>query len=461
MDAAEYHLQTKHRPERFSKPQSHSEWANRLKPYKSYFEAKKLFLNKLSPPRKPYEKLYLKNADNPITPETLSLMLRYSLAINAKKIHNPNSGYVRVNPSYKNLHPEEIYLIYKNALYHFNVKEFCLEEIAKSDKTLIKEGFLIIINSIPFRTSWKYGKRALRYCLLDTGHIIAALRFSTNLLGWNMKYAGFEKEFKEFFSAFKYPRNEEELFEAAFFVYEKKPPQFKIKDIKNLSPTDSDPLAKEKTKRDIIFKTAKKLTLSPKPSFIRTKPSFSPSPFSAYEIIDNRRSALGFKKNYISKNDFLDILDKTLHRKIPPFDVEITQNLIDFVIFVNRVEGVKSGIYYFDRQKNSLNLLEKGDFSETAKFINCFQDTAKNSAFTINMTAPFPTNENYKSIMFESGMIGEILYLEAEAKGMRGCATGCFFDDLITKEILNDKNKIATLGFSIGVPLMNERIIKL
>jgi nitroreductase len=76
------------------------------------------------------------------------------------------------------------------------------------------------------------------------------------------------------------------------------------------------------------------------------------------------------------------------------------------------------------------------------------------------MVARIDDNE-YKQSMIEAGMIGQVLYLEAEAKGIRGCGIGCFFDDLITKEILNDKSAIALYGFSIGAPLVDERIIKL
>jgi hypothetical protein len=164
--------------------------------------------------------------------------------------------------------------------------------------------------------------------------------------------------------------------------------------------------------------------------------------------------------NYISKDEFFDILDKTLHRNIPPFDLNITLNKVNFLIFVNRVDGLDSGIYFFDRQKNEFRLIEKGDFSIASKFINCNQDLGKDSAFTINMVANIKDDE-YKQTMIEAGMIGHVLYLEAEAKGIRGCGIGCFFDDLITKEILKDERLIALYGFSVGEPLMDERIVRL
>ena len=35
----------------------------------------------------------------------------------------------------------------------------------------------------------------------------------------------------------------------------------------------------------------------------------------------------------------------------------------------------------------------------------------------------------YRSLYWECGMIGQMLYLEAEAAGIRATGIGCFFDD--------------------------------
>ena len=35
----------------------------------------------------------------------------------------------------------------------------------------------------------------------------------------------------------------------------------------------------------------------------------------------------------------------------------------------------------------------------------------------------------YPRLFWECGMIGQVLYLEAEAAGLRGTGIGCFFDD--------------------------------
>ena len=469
MKSINYHIQTKHFPNKFAKSLGYLDWETQPSPYKSYYKAKKIPLIPSNPPKLSYEKLYTTNTPSPINLKTISQFFEYSLSINAIKEYFTSRWAVRVNPSSGNLHPEESYIIFENSVFHFNVKEFCLEEIAKSENKLVENGIIFIATSIPLRESWKYGERALRYCLLDTGHIIAATRFSANLLGWKMEYVSEykESELQKLIGLQKasFYKNEDEIFEGAFYIYNDKKPKINFKKFEKLEfNLEYKKLAKDSIRWDIIFDIAKVLKREEpfQSNFIKEKITFNPSPFNAFEIIDKRRSALGFKEKFIKKDEFLDILDKTLPRNIPPFDTKVTLNKVNLVIFVNRVDGIESGIYFFDREKNSLSLIEKGDFSETAKFINCAQDLGKDSAFSISMVIDkkyIDKEYKYKLAMFEAGMIGQILYIEAEAKGYRGCGIGCFFDNLVSIDILENEDILTLYGFSIGEPVIDERII--
>ncbi|MEO1923788.1 MAG: SagB/ThcOx family dehydrogenase, partial [Nautiliaceae bacterium] len=319
MKSLKYHEETKHYPNRFAKSLGYLDWENQPNPYKSYYKAPKIPLKISNPEPMPYEKLYMKNLPKEINIDTVSQFFEYSLALSAIKEYMTSRWAVRINPSSGNLHPEESYIIINKSVYHFNVKEFALEEIAKSDKVLVENGAVFILTSIPLRESWKYGERALRYCLLDSGHAIAATRFSSNLLGWEMKHIieyddcqlekliGLDKQ--------NFYKNEEEIFEAAFYLYTDKKPKINFKEFKKLEfLLDYSPLTKDSIKWDIIFDSSKYLKREESfiPEFKDFPVSFSSSLFNAFEIIKNRRSALGFKDTYIKKEEFLDILDKTL-----------------------------------------------------------------------------------------------------------------------------------------------------
>ncbi|GBL45229.1 hypothetical protein SFMTTN_1036 [Sulfuriferula multivorans] len=54
--------------------------------------------------------------------------------------------------------------------------------------------------------------------------------------------------------------------------------------------------------------------------------------------------------------------------------------------------------------------------------------------FTLAMVAEFgaPLQEarwRYRQLHCEAGLLGQVLYLEAEAAGLRGTGIGCYFDD--------------------------------
>jgi hypothetical protein len=82
-----------------------------------------------------------------------------------------------------------------------------------------------------------------------------------------------------------------------------------------------------------------------------------------------------------------------------------------------------------------LFLLQKGECRAEAALAGCNQDIAGDGAFSAAMIARFrsPLEKvpwRYRHIHWEAGMIGQVLYLEAEAHGMRGTGMGCFFDDV-------------------------------
>lgn len=53
-------------------------------------------------------------------------------------------------------------------------------------EALTPGSFLIGLSSVYWREAWKYGERAGRYCFLDVGHAIAAIRYSAYLLGYQV-----------------------------------------------------------------------------------------------------------------------------------------------------------------------------------------------------------------------------------------------------------------------------------
>ena len=57
----------------------------------------------------------------------------------------------------------------------------------------------------------------------------------------------------------------------------------------------------------------------------------------------------------------------------------------------------------------------------------------------------------YPRLFWETGVIGQVLYLEAEAAGIRGTGIGCFFDDAVHRTIgIEDHSWQSLYHFTIG-----------
>lgn len=65
----------------------------------------------------------------------------------------------------------------------------------------------------------------------------------------------------------------------------------------------------------------------------------------------------------------------------------------------------------------------------------------------------------YKRLFWETGVIGQVLYLEAEAAGIRSTGIGCFFDDLMHRVLgLSDHRFQSLYHFTVGGHVEDPRL---
>jgi hypothetical protein len=73
-------------------------------------------------------------------------------------------------------------------------------------------------------------------------------------------------------------------------------------------------------------------------------------------------------------------------------------------------------------------------------------------------TAPY----RYRWLFWEAGMIGQVLYLEAEAHSLRGTGIGCYFDDAVHDLLgLKDDTYQSMYHFTVGLPVEDDRLTTL
>ena len=65
----------------------------------------------------------------------------------------------------------------------------------------------------------------------------------------------------------------------------------------------------------------------------------------------------------------------------------------------------------------------------------------------------------YRNLFWEAGMIGQVIYLEAEAAGARSTGIGCYFDDPVHEILGLHGNRFQDLyHFTVGVHVEDPRL---
>ena len=525
-DVIDYHDRTKHHSHRYARSAGYIDWENQPNPFRSYDTETVVALPFLHDDlNKAHLDLYRRPSGEPtaFSLENIGIFLELSLGLSAWKSHSGDRWPLRMNPSSGNLHPTEAHLIIPESaslpggVYHYNPLHHALECRCALPASLSgdicaqfgTDGFLVALSSIFWRESWKYGERAFRYCNHDVGHAAAGLSFSAGLRGWCATYLNaLSDESIETILGFDRTRwhlREEEHPDLLCWITGHSGPDVPrtltgdvIAAFSKL-PFESAPnrLSRQTVDWQVIHRTAR-LTRKPPTSGRKyafgTPPFFddkTPSPLSAVDIIRNRRSATAFDPDgTIEKNSFFAILDKTLPRSgYSPFDIQLGNPQVHLLLFVHNVTGLPRGLYFFLRNSTDLMsvrdatrpefrwhqiseelplyLLKEEDFRHKAVQLSCNQDIAGDSAFSMGMIARFADTVRrapyrYRHLFWECGMIGQVLYLEAEAQGARGTGIGCYFDDPVHEIIgLKDNTWQSLYHFTVGRPVEDLRLTTL
>lgn len=374
---------------------------------------------------------------------------------------------------------------------------------------------LLGFTSIPWRESWKYGERAFRYCQHDAGHAIAAAAIAAAILGWEARLLegvldddlaallgtrgqdGPEAERPECLMAL-FPRGGDSPL-AARRAW--RPPPHVLDRLRarrlHGAPNRLSSAHHAWPIIDLVA-TAARRDDPPEEAFWDDGPRplgdlrGERGSASAREILRRRRSAVAMDgTTWLSRDAFLAIVSNVLPaRERPPFDVLPWRPAIHPVLFVHRVRDLEPGLYVLPRSERGAAILRVAlrravewtrvpgcpedlplwriladDVREAAQGIACQQEIASDGAFAVGMLAeyeePLATHGGwfYKRLHWEAGALGQVLYLEAEAEGVRGTGIGCFFDDLMHSLLgIQDRTLQTLYHFTIGGAVEDSRL---
>lgn len=454
--------------------------------------------------------------------DAVAMLLEMSLALSAWKQFGETRWSLRCNPSSGNLHPTEAYLVTQNVagladgVQHYRADTHGLElRCAFADVPAQTQPLLLLgLSSVHWREAWKYGERAFRYCQHDVGHALAAVSFAAAVLGWRVQLVttvgdaalaqllGLDRS-DEFVA------DEAEHPDLLLQIHTGDAAQNSALDLPALLQSARLGLwhgcANVLDRRhfyqwpviNAVTHTCAKpdLEIAPVPALDSLPPPL-PSLCSepAARLFRQRRSAQAFDGvTGIAAADFFRLLDHLLPRAdLAPWDALPWSPRVHLVLFVHRVHGLAPGLYALPRSASGQALLRASlrlEFAWTplaeapshlplfrlvsaraeraAIRLSCHQEIAGASAFSLAMLAEFDAHVQefpwrYRELFWEAGVIGQALYLEAEACGLRGTGIGCYFDDAVHETLgIADKTLQSLYHFTVGGPLQDERLVSL
>ena len=513
-----YHDTTKHTLQHYAAGPEALDWDDQPEAFRWYDGATKIDLPLMADDLKPlYTDLTQPDKIKPqaLTLANIACLLEISFGLSAWKQYGDAKWPLRCNPSSGNLHAEEAYVISNqverldNGLYHYLSRDHQLEQRCRLEHDELPDNTLLIgLSSIQWREAWKYGERAYRYCQLDTGHAIACLRYAAAALGWQAKILDQSSD-AEIASLLGINRSEDfakaEAEHADVLIQIRTTSQAIEIDLNKLHEAthagvwqgQANSLSERHMYQWPIIDEVTTAAEKPVTENHSAKhynfptPLNSPCQLQASTLIRRRRSAQAFDgETHITSAAFYRILDMTLPRHdMTPWDSTPWQDNINLVLFVHRVEGLKPGLYALVRNPNSfdefkaaisreqfewkniegcpdhlpLYNLVNANGQKLATSLSCHQGIAGQSCFSLAMIAdcaPIETaNWHYRRLYWEAGMIGQILYLEAEAAGIQGTGIGCYFDDSVHEVLgVTDKRWQSLYHFTVGGGIRDARI---
>ena len=230
-------------------------------------------------------------------------------------------------------------------------------------------------------------------------------------------------------------------------------------------------------------------------------PDGGPQPPDAASLMRRRRSALAFDgRHAMPAQHFFALLARTLPwagralaQRPPPWDAWPWAPAVDLALFVHRVEGLEPGLYMLVRDPVRmaslrratykeyawsvppncmaglpLFLLRQADVRKLAAQLCCGQALAADGAFSLAMIAAFEPSLRrhgawfYRRLFWEAGLLGQVLYLQAQALGSSATGIGCFFDDPVHQVMgFGDSTFQSLYHFAVGSAVPDPRLTTL
>lgn len=427
--------------------------------------------------------------EGPSDLKALARLLHFSCGLTAEVRYRGGTFYRRAVPSAGGLYPVELYLAlpegegFGPGLYHFEPASFSLTLLRKGDprghiaKALGREEEysstpFLLLSSLFWRSAWKYRERAYRYCLMDAGHVAGNVLALGEEKGWAPElFAGFSDPLLNELLGLKIER------EAALSAISLGKGAVPARE-----PLLGELIAREMTeeREDVFYESLsfhrassmetplREIPPLPKeaPSSRRGKlfslPPAPPLPEEALSLGDaivKRRS----RRRYLREPLSLEMLSSLLRASFSGYRADYLPPgmpaILKGELIVHRVEGFTQGLYSLGAEDLSLEFLEEGDLSRSV-ISACMGQTFCGEASLVlalvadlkRLRAPFG-ERGYRYALLEAGLLGQRVYLAAEALGLGACGVGAFYDREVAELLRLGKGEVPLYLLTVGPPV--------
>jgi SagB-type dehydrogenase family enzyme len=403
-------------------------------------------------------------------------------------------------------------------VYHYAADRHAIELRCRFDEGVWRDAFggrsdvlLIALTSIHWREAWKYGERAFRYCQHDLGHAIAAVAVASALAGWRAvvlpgwsgraiaAVTGVDRGL-DFTEA---EREEPGCIIAIGAGASADWPEEAVSQLADGIRCGrwsgrASQLSEDHIEWSFIDEVARATEDPGRPAVPAASradhgrrgwrhPDGNPR-VGARALLLQRRSALALDgRSTLDRATFFNMLSRVLPGDSAPWNGLWWTPRIHLAVFVHRVDQIPPGLYLLTRDPQAferlrgacrpdflweavnddlpLRCLVRGDKRSLAARLSCDQDIAADGFFSLGMLADFDASLEtfgpafYRHLFWETGAVGQVLYLEAEAAGARATGIGCFYDDPVHDVLGLHGHAFQSLyHFAVGMPVEDTRL---
>lgn len=497
--AVTYHEATKYHPETIGQGGG-LDWSAQPVPYKEYDCAEPVELSDFLPfdpnpfTGRPADDDARAQVDGVPSLAALSHLIFYTYGVTGVVPSEPRHLLLRACPSAGGLYPAELYVIVRDwpdlapGLYGYDPTRHRLiplwagAEIADAaaeacygNAAVVAAPAMLVITGVFRRSSWRYGERAYRRILLDSGHLLANATLATHALGLRCSLtAAFCDERLNTLL-----RVDSEA-EGALALVTVHAPGATERPTWSALPSSTSTTVSEPPLLDALHHAS--VLPSERPRQVPHGedqaddlenrygqrggvPLPIPRDTSALtratlEAILRRRSTRRYRRGTMTSVQLARILAYAYHPETLGLGDQpaLDRSLLMTFVAVLSVEGLAAGVYYYAPHSNELRLIKATCPRDAVQYLCLGQELGGDATAVVFHTADLARavrrqgERAYRYLHLDAGMIGERLDLAALAEGLGASGIGGFFDDQVTSLLDIPVEQAVVYITTIGVP---------